>query len=405
MSKYKVRSDKSCLNCGSFVEKKYCPQCGQENKESRESFFHLIIEFVFDLVHFDSSFWKTTRYLLFSPAKLSLEYMAGKRKSYVNPVKLYIFISFLAFFIPAILPTPYSSPKEEKEETLSVVPEDWEPEIDKYGKVSSVAQLDSIHFSYPKKERIEKSEYKTYRKLLSKKEKNYSETPKAPHLAQQHIDGIDDLNDNKSSIDEFVNTVTNALSTVEHQDIEGYGRIKSGAELDSIHHLKASHEQLPFLKYLKYKCAFNIKENTTDQHKNEKMIEFMVHSLPKVLFVYMPIFALWMWIFNLNRRRYYFDSGIFTLHFFSFWLLIITIFLTISCILSDWLGLTGWTYGLVLPLMIIYITFYFFRGNRIFYQERRWLANLKGIFLFVINTAFIIVTSVIFILIAVARSY
>lgn len=405
MSKYKVRSDKACLNCGSFVEEKYCPKCGQENKESRESFFHLILEFVFDLIHFDSSFWKTTRYLLFSPAKLSLEYMAGKRKSYVNPVKLYIFISFLAFFIPAILPTPYSGHKEKKEETLAVIPEDWEADIDKYGKIGSVAQLDSVHFSYPEEKRIEKSEYKVYRKLLLKKEKKYSETPEAPHLAKQHTDGIDDQNDGKDPIDKFVNTITNTFSDIKYQDIEGYGKIESGAELDSIHNLKASHERLPFLKYLKYKCAFNIKENSTDQSKQEKMLEFLIHNLPKVLFVYMPIFALWMWIFNLNRRRYYFDSGIFTLHFFSFWLLLITIFLIISCVLSDWLGLTGWTYGLILPLMIIYITFYFFRGNRIFYQERRWLANLKGIFLFFINTSFIIAVAIIFIIIAIARSY
>lgn len=402
MSKHKIRSNKSCLNCGAFVESRYCPKCGQENKESRESFFHLILEFVFDLIHFDSSFWKTTRYLLFSPAKLSLEYMAGKRKSYVNPVKLYIFISFLAFFIPAILPTPYSA-HNEKKETLSAIPEDWEADIDKYGKISSVAQLDSVHFSYPRKERIEKSEYKTYRALLSKK-KNYSETPEAPHLAQQHTGEMTDLDDNEP-IDKILNTITTSLSDIKHQDIEGYGRVKSSAELDSIHNLKAAHERLSFLKYLKYKCTFNIRENSTDHNKQEKMVEFIIHNLPKVLFVYMPIFALWMWLFNLNRRRYYFDSGIFTLHFFSFWLLIITIFQIISCVLSDWLRFTGWTQGLILPLMILYITFYFFRGNRIFYQERRWLANLKGIFLFFINTTFIIAVAVIFLIVAIARSY
>ncbi|MUH01774.1 DUF3667 domain-containing protein [Scytonema sp. UIC 10036] len=37
---------------------------------------------------------------------------AGKRQAYVAPVKLYIFISFITFFLPSLLPS-----SEEKKET------------------------------------------------------------------------------------------------------------------------------------------------------------------------------------------------------------------------------------------------------------------------------------------------
>ncbi|MGM5630438.1 DUF3667 domain-containing protein [Apibacter raozihei] len=66
--------------------------------------FYLFKHFAEDLVHYDSKFWQTIKYLLFYPGKLTNDYLSGKRKSQVAPVKLYIFISFLTFFVTAILP-------------------------------------------------------------------------------------------------------------------------------------------------------------------------------------------------------------------------------------------------------------------------------------------------------------
>ena len=95
--KGKLRANKRCENCGHFVEKRFCPECGQENIETSQPFHYLFRHFVADFVHYDSKFWKTIRYLFFVPAKLTNEYLAGKRKRYVHPVQLYIFISFITY--------------------------------------------------------------------------------------------------------------------------------------------------------------------------------------------------------------------------------------------------------------------------------------------------------------------
>lgn len=468
MKKHTIREDKTCLNCGSFVSERYCPKCGQENRDSRESFFHLIAEFIADFVHYDSSFWKTTRYLLFSPAKLSLEYISGKRKSYVNPVKLYIFISFITFFLPVILPSGSSSPtpsnntqntknlsdvdkNSNKTEDTKNIPFDLEADIPLYGKVSSVKQLDSIHNSKPERERISKTEFDIFKRLLLSKENkhlapdstNYfikkfesdsltkygkirsltqldsihKSKPKEDRLSRKEYKALkkyfvmNDSTDDDIEYDPIQNPVDFSIGIFkgamdkEHFDVKGYGKVRSANHLDSIHNHKASHEKLSFPNYMKYKSAFNMKENILDEHKKEKMVEFMIHNLSKVLFVYMPIFAFWMWIFNLNRRKYYFDSGIFTLHFFSFWLLLISILMIINSILSTWLKPIEWIFGYIVTIAILYITFYFFRGNRTFYYEKRAVANIKGIFLIVINTIFIVIISVAFLLLAIARSY
>ncbi len=112
MSTHHLRKDKTCQNCGATVAIRYCTACGQENIETRQSFGHLLRHFVEDFTHYDGGFWPTIRALVFKPALLTKEYLAGKRATFVAPVKLYIFISFIAFFIPQLLPQVESESSE-----------------------------------------------------------------------------------------------------------------------------------------------------------------------------------------------------------------------------------------------------------------------------------------------------
>lgn len=97
----KLRKDKNCLNCGHIVEEKFCPNCGQENIETRQTFYFLLTHFIEDITHYDGKLWKTIKYLLSYPGKLTKEYLAGKRQLFVAPVRLYIFISFITFLLIA----------------------------------------------------------------------------------------------------------------------------------------------------------------------------------------------------------------------------------------------------------------------------------------------------------------
>ena len=93
------RAENDCLNCGATLQGKFCHVCGQENLEIKESFGHLMNHAVSDYFHFDDKFFNTLKPLLFKPGKLTNEYMAGKRASYLHPVKMYIFISFIYFVL------------------------------------------------------------------------------------------------------------------------------------------------------------------------------------------------------------------------------------------------------------------------------------------------------------------
>jgi hypothetical protein len=99
MSVGKLRKEKNCLNCGRQVDDRFCPHCGQENTEVKEPALKLIIHAIADYFHFEHKFFGTLKPLLLKPGFLSKEYIAGKRESYIYPIRLYIFISILFFLV------------------------------------------------------------------------------------------------------------------------------------------------------------------------------------------------------------------------------------------------------------------------------------------------------------------
>jgi hypothetical protein len=90
--------------------------CGQENIEPKESFWHLVTHFVYDITHFDGKFFSTVKYLLLKPGFLSGEYITGRRSRYLNPIKMYVFISAFFFLFFFSIQPPFDPGKAEAEQ-------------------------------------------------------------------------------------------------------------------------------------------------------------------------------------------------------------------------------------------------------------------------------------------------
>nr|MBP6688101.1 DUF3667 domain-containing protein [Lacibacter sp.] len=99
MSHGEGRKEKNCLNCNARVFGRYCHVCGQENIEPKETAWQLVVHFFNDITHFEGKFSKAIRYLLFRPGFLPAEYALGRRMSYMNPVRMYVFTSAFFFII------------------------------------------------------------------------------------------------------------------------------------------------------------------------------------------------------------------------------------------------------------------------------------------------------------------
>ncbi|HYH15225.1 MAG TPA: DUF3667 domain-containing protein [Flavisolibacter sp.] len=99
MSHGKERVQKNCLNCNTLVQGRFCQACGQENVETKQGFWQMVQHFVFDIFHFDGKFFETFRLLITKPGSVAKEYANGRKAAYLDPVRMYLFISTVIFFL------------------------------------------------------------------------------------------------------------------------------------------------------------------------------------------------------------------------------------------------------------------------------------------------------------------
>lgn len=97
----KRRKADHCLNCDSSFDSSnnYCPNCGQENNHNKASFGTLVIDFLNNYFSFDSKFSMSLLPFFLSPGYLTKRFIEGKRASFVNPIRLYLIISLVFFFV------------------------------------------------------------------------------------------------------------------------------------------------------------------------------------------------------------------------------------------------------------------------------------------------------------------
>lgn len=88
-----------CLNCGSTLTGNFCANCGQRATDVNLSVRTLAVEFVESLFSLEFGFWQTFKRLVLFPGTLTSEYIAGRRKRYSSPVKLYLGTSLVFFFL------------------------------------------------------------------------------------------------------------------------------------------------------------------------------------------------------------------------------------------------------------------------------------------------------------------
>lgn len=316
-----------------MVEKRYCSNCGQENTEVRVTFHHLFTHFFEDLTHYDNILWKTLFYLLFKPAAVTIAYTSGKRLSFLPPIRLYILTSFITFFLLSLFPSENTK--------INVVP-------NKEKKEHAAPTLDSLHFE----------------------EKSVDGLTKIGLISQKSNDTL------KKILKE---------TNINPKKITNFG-YKSTKELDWIQKNGTEKAKVSKTEYWFLKKWLSVKEENTNEEIIEKFGQSFEQNIPKVLFIYMPIFALLLWIFHDKKRWYFYDHGIFTLHFFSFLLLMILLLFFIGKLFSlfDW-PVLGWIHLIIKSVGIFWMLFYFFPAHRRFYDESRMVSAFKSILAYSIN--------------------
>jgi predicted RNA-binding Zn-ribbon protein involved in translation (DUF1610 family) len=89
----------ACLNCGAALvvpPPNFCPDCGQETTIRPPTLREFAQQFGGAYFSTEGALWRTLALLLLQPGELTRRYLAGRRKHYVLPLRLYLTISVVA---------------------------------------------------------------------------------------------------------------------------------------------------------------------------------------------------------------------------------------------------------------------------------------------------------------------
>jgi hypothetical protein len=322
------RTEKDCLNCGTIVQGRYCHVCGQENVVPKETFWHMVTHFFYDITHFDSSFFVTVKDLLFKPGFLSREYMLGKRKKYLHPIRMYVFTSAVFFLLFFSFFKVDDSIKTNADEVIS--PGERKTEI---ARLEKRLRKDTSNEYYKKGIRLLKDT------SVAIKEKDilefYGPNPK--------------------------NFIT--LGTHDYY---------SKAEYDSIQHtLPGDKKDGWFMKRIQLKAIhINEKYRANPEEGFKKLGDSILHNLPYMLFVSLPLFALLLKMLYIRRKKFYYaDHGVFTIHLYIFSFILLLVVFGIGK-LQEYSGIKDFDW--VIIALLIWLMVYLFLAMKRFYQQG-WL--------------------------------
>jgi len=335
------RAENDCLNCGATLQGKFCHVCGQENLQIKESFGHMMNHAISDYFHFDQQFFNTLKPLLFKPGKLTNEYMAGKRASYLHPVKMYIFISFIYFVL-------LFSDKIQSIQSKSAQAHNTE----------LATKADSIVAKNPGLSAEQKNKIYTTYNYSVKKSKDGKGNDTTYHNLQALTRNLQD-----TSYEQYM------LRQSQLPAAERDGFIARYAE----------------------KKALKIK----NQETGSTLLEAFYHDVPKAMFLLLPIFALILKISFRKNKKFYVEHLIYSFHLHCFVFLLFVFIMLIGLIAPvtwDYLNLVGFAL----------IAWYFYRSLRVVYNRSSWRTVSKMIGIAISYfAALVICMSLLFIIVAI----
>ena len=104
--------DTACLNCGKALPGAYCPSCGQKAGPLRQPVHHFVRDAFLEFFGIDGRIWPTLWALLAKPGTLTREYLAGRRQTFLRPLRVYL-VSTLSFFFLLSLIDPVGRAKDD----------------------------------------------------------------------------------------------------------------------------------------------------------------------------------------------------------------------------------------------------------------------------------------------------
>lgn len=351
MSHLPERKEKICLNCGAALHGRFCHYCGQENIAPKDSFWHLVTHFVYDIIHFDGKFFSTLKYLLFRPGFLSHEYLRGRRADYLHPIRMYVFTSAFFFLI-------FFSFYQKEEEIQIKEDKDTPAEI--------LEKLTTQKRQLEKSLKIPAASFASaqIKDKIKQTDADIAMVKRDSTLA----DSVKSLPQGGFTFGSFnKNPINKTLVNVK--------------EYDSLQALLPAKDRDGFITKAIIRQNLHLREKYKGDSKAsmKAITNKFIHFFPQMLFVSLPLFALILQLMYARRKQFYYVNHIiYSIHLYCAIFIVILSGLWLNSIATkithaehDWIG-TVFTFGGF---------FYLYKSLRNFYGQRRAKTILKYILL------------------------
>ena len=321
---------RACANCGTPLLGPHCYRCGQPVDGLVRHFGSIMGDFLDTVLNIDARVFRTLWPLLSKPAYLSKEYFAGRRVRYVSPVRLFVFLSIVTFFVAQLIWTmsPDSVKFDDKDsfDTATTVEAVVKARDDALAGLEQAAantpDLPGAHAGIKRgEEQIRKKAERRIAEIRAK-------TPAAARQVAKEAKDVPDVSFNGRPWD----AKTNPLRV---------GWFPQFAN-DWINRQIGKGQA-----------------NVADLQKNpDRLKDAVLSALPSTLFVLLPIFALMLKLAYFFKRRLYMEHLIVALHSHAFLCLALLLVFGLNEIGTEMPALstlTGWSEALLFAWMPVYL--------------------------------------------------
>ena len=358
----------SCLNCNVTLEGEeiFCPTCGQRNNVNQLNFKLVLDEFFGDIFSYDSRLWRTVVPLILKPGKVAYEFIIGKRKHFVNPFRTYLTASLIFFLIYGLLNT-----------------------INEYNGEDSKTL---ITFNDSENDSISKSEKDSIINNALTNVKKEIPADLDSILIANNVN-LDSINNDKILIDSLKNKITEGNAF--------------GKKLQAFYNHSEKNKEDPIeqaLDTLGYENTFwnrfyydkTATVNKIREDKGEGISSKIISGLSITIFLFLPVFAIFLKLLYIRRKYTYMEHLIFVFYTQTVFFLLFLLFVIIEFFVKDKSGSMGF-------ISVLLFSIYLLLAMKKFYNQgwfktffKFLLANFSFLILSTIGLSILAVVSFIF---------
>jgi hypothetical protein len=321
----------TCQNCGEPLLGPHCYRCGQPVSGLVRHFSSIVGDFLDSVLNIDARVLRTLGPLFARPAYLSCEYFAGRRVRYVSPVRLFVFLSIVTFFIARL--------------TINLSGDAIQLDGDNaIASATSVAQVETLRDD-----------------AIAKMEAGRRRAPEVPGLDAGLKQGQDSIRAESAA----------RIAALKGAAARGEPPPEASTSITFSNGKPWDATANPLrIGWLPAFANDWINDQVGRGQKNIARIkddpslfkDALLGAIPSTLFVLLPVFALMLKMLYIFKRRLYMEHLIVALHSHAFLCLsLLLIFLTMA--LRAWLApaagalhtLLGWVEGLLIAWMPVYL--------------------------------------------------